>query len=97
MKGEIQASNGVIYLIDEVLEVPEGTVYDILHNPAYNLSRFANLVHLVGYDRTFNTSRKTLNYFINCIAYTFVVYGTEQNRTLKSLQLRVRVKRLIIK
>ncbi|XP_052791927.1 transforming growth factor-beta-induced protein ig-h3-like [Mya arenaria] len=52
---EIQASNGVIFLIDEVLNVPEGTILDILKNPDYNLTQFANLVHRVGYDRLFDS------------------------------------------
>lgn len=42
-KGDIQASNGVIYLVDEVLDVPEGTIWQILNNPDYELSIFANL------------------------------------------------------
>lgn len=62
VKEEIQASNGVIYLVDEVLDVPEGTVLDILHNPAYNLSYFANIVHRAGMDRIFNTTTTTARY-----------------------------------
>ena len=58
VKGEIQASNGVIYLVDEVLDVPEGPILDVINNPAYNLSGFANLVHGAGLDRTFNSTGK---------------------------------------
>lgn len=43
-KEEIQASNGVIYLVDEVLNTPEGTVWQILNNKDYNLTTFANVV-----------------------------------------------------
>ncbi|WAQ99268.1 Y1483-like protein, partial [Mya arenaria] len=44
---EIQASNGVIFLIDEVLNVPEGTILDILKNPDYNLTHFKREIHLI--------------------------------------------------
>ncbi|XP_052279561.1 periostin-like [Dreissena polymorpha] len=56
IKTEIQATNGVIYLIDEVLDVPEGTILQILKNPAYNLTQFAQLVHAAREDAIFNTS-----------------------------------------
>ncbi|XP_060565288.1 transforming growth factor-beta-induced protein ig-h3-like [Ruditapes philippinarum] len=45
VKSNITASNGVIYLINTVLDVPEGTVIDILGNKAYNISKFLALVH----------------------------------------------------
>jgi len=61
---EIQASNGVIYLIDEVLDVPEGTILDVLNNPAYNLSSFAHIVHIAGMDRTFNTTTSATRYTV---------------------------------
>lgn len=40
----LQASNGVIYLVDEVLNVPEGTIDQILMNPDYSISEFLELV-----------------------------------------------------
>ncbi|XP_045204877.1 transforming growth factor-beta-induced protein ig-h3-like [Mercenaria mercenaria] len=44
IKTDIKASNGVIHLINTVLDVPEGTVVDILGNKAYNISKFLALV-----------------------------------------------------
>lgn len=58
IKGEIQASNGVIYLIDEVLDVPEGSIMDIINNPAYNLTSFAYLLHRSGLDRSLGVTCK---------------------------------------
>ncbi|KAL4230037.1 hypothetical protein ACF0H5_010424 [Mactra antiquata] len=46
VKSDIQASNGVMYLINSVLDVPEGTVVDILGNIAYNTSDFLHLIKL---------------------------------------------------
>lgn len=41
---DIEASNGVVYLIDRVLDVPEGTIMDILDSKSHNLTQFAALV-----------------------------------------------------
>ena len=48
------ASNGIIYLVDEVLNVPEGTIDQILMNPDYNISEFLSLVKIAGLENTFN-------------------------------------------
>ncbi|KAL3879183.1 hypothetical protein ACJMK2_031492 [Sinanodonta woodiana] len=56
VKEELQASNGVLYLIDEVLNVPEGMIAQVLANPDYNTSEFLSLLvkaHLASY---FNSS-----------------------------------------
>ena len=58
VKEEIQASNGVLYLIDEVLEVPEGTIYSVLQNPDYNISLFKGLVDLAGFNATLDRTCK---------------------------------------
>ena len=56
VRSNINATNGVIYLIDEVLDVPEGTVTDILANPSYNVSQFLQLVKLVHLDRQYSNA-----------------------------------------
>lgn len=54
IKSNINATNGVIYLIDEVLDVPEGTVTDILANPGYNISMFLQMVKLSTLDQQYS-------------------------------------------
>ena len=54
VQSNINATNGVIFLIDEVLDVPEGTVTDILANPGYNVSKFLQIVKLTGLDRQYS-------------------------------------------
>ncbi|KAL3879184.1 hypothetical protein ACJMK2_031493 [Sinanodonta woodiana] len=52
VKEELQASNGVLYMIDEVLNVPEGMIAQVLANPDYNTSEFLSLLvkaHLASY------------------------------------------------
>ncbi|KAK3597681.1 hypothetical protein CHS0354_040056 [Potamilus streckersoni] len=52
VKEELQASNGVLYLIDEVLNVPEGMIAQVLANSDYNTSEFLSLLvkaHLASY------------------------------------------------
>ena len=61
VKVNINATNGVIYLIDEVLDVPEGTVTDILANPSYNATQFLQLVKLTQLDRLYSNAG-TMNY-----------------------------------
>ncbi|XP_045206841.2 transforming growth factor-beta-induced protein ig-h3-like [Mercenaria mercenaria] len=61
---EIQASNGVIYLIDEVLNVPEGTIWDILNNPDYNLTEFANAAQHARLDSMFKQVSSTSRYTV---------------------------------
>ncbi|OWF45720.1 periostin-like isoform X2 [Mizuhopecten yessoensis] len=59
----LQGSNGVIYLVDEVLSVPEGTIDQILLNPDYNISEFLELVkvaHLEGVLNRTSGQRYTL-------------------------------------
>ncbi|XP_052675650.1 periostin-like [Crassostrea angulata] len=51
---ELQASNGVLYLIDEVLNMPEGTIDDILLNPDYNINSFMDFVKAAGLTQVFN-------------------------------------------
>ncbi|KAL4229896.1 hypothetical protein ACF0H5_010287 [Mactra antiquata] len=63
-KEEIQASNGVIYLIDEVLNTPEGTVWQILNNPDYNLTMFANTVKHAREDTRLNSTTSTIRYTV---------------------------------
>ena len=58
IKEEIQASNGVVYLISEVLAVPEGTIYNILGNQDYNISMFRDLVDRAHFGSSLNRSCK---------------------------------------
>jgi len=64
VKGEIQASNGVIYLIDEVLSVPEGTVMQILGNPDYNISMFLDYVKKAHLDRYLGSTTSRARYTV---------------------------------
>ncbi|KAL5011412.1 hypothetical protein ScPMuIL_009963 [Solemya velum] len=45
---DLQASNGVVYLVDTVLEVPEGTLTDVLSTPSYNATMFERLTEAAG-------------------------------------------------
>ena len=65
VSSNINATNGVIFLIDEVLDVPEGTITDILANPGYNVSQFLQLVKLTHLDRQYSKPG-------TCIIYVFV-------------------------
>ena len=51
---ELQASNGVLYLIDEVLAVPEGTIDDIILNPDYEINMFMDFIKEAKLTDTFN-------------------------------------------
>jgi len=58
-------SNGVVYFIDEVLNVPEGTILQILKNPDYNTSEFVNLVGAAHLDTLLNrTSGQRYTVFV---------------------------------
>ncbi|XP_041360397.1 transforming growth factor-beta-induced protein ig-h3-like [Gigantopelta aegis] len=52
LKIEKEATNGVIYLIDTVLDVPEGTILAVLQK--YNASMFLQAVHKIRYERMLN-------------------------------------------
>ncbi|KAH3833419.1 transforming growth factor-beta-induced protein ig-h3-like [Dreissena polymorpha] len=52
-KVDVTATNGIIHVINTVLDVPEGTVIDILGNPNYNASTFLALVKRAGLDRNY--------------------------------------------
>lgn len=54
-------SNGVVYFIDEVLNVPEGTILQILKNPDYNVSEFVNLVGAAHLDTLLNRTSGKIN------------------------------------
>ncbi|XP_061164314.1 periostin-like [Saccostrea echinata] len=51
---ELQASNGVLYLIDEVLNMPEGTIDDIILNPDYNIDQFMEFIKEAKLTTVFN-------------------------------------------
>jgi len=53
VKTNINATNGVIHLINTVLDVPEGTVIDILGKPEYNVSKFLQIVKDAHLDRNY--------------------------------------------
>jgi hypothetical protein len=63
LRSDVQASNGVVYLIDQVLDVPEGTILHILSRPEYNTSEFLTVLqhayytglldHTSGYGKPF--------------------------------------------
>ncbi|XP_067663146.1 transforming growth factor-beta-induced protein ig-h3-like [Haliotis asinina] len=59
---DLETDNGVIYLLDTVLDVPEGTIYQILEKPEYKLSKFRSAVDKVRYDRLLNTTYSYGNY-----------------------------------
>jgi len=52
VKADLEANNAVIHLIDEVLDVPEGTIYAVSRNAEYPLSTFADYLDKVGLNRT---------------------------------------------
>ncbi|KAJ8297565.1 hypothetical protein KUTeg_024096, partial [Tegillarca granosa] len=58
-------SNGVVYFIDEVLNVPEGTILQILKNPDYNVSEFVNLVTAAHLDTLLNRTSGLAEYHIH--------------------------------
>ncbi|XP_022321616.2 transforming growth factor-beta-induced protein ig-h3-like [Crassostrea virginica] len=51
---ELQASNGVLYLIDEVLNMPEGTIDDIIMNPDYSINNFMDFIKEAKLTEVFN-------------------------------------------
>ncbi|XP_060070233.1 transforming growth factor-beta-induced protein ig-h3-like [Ylistrum balloti] len=55
----LQGSNGVIYLVDEVLSVPEGTIDQILMNPDYEISEFLELVKVARLEGALNRTAGT--------------------------------------
>ncbi|KAL4229898.1 hypothetical protein ACF0H5_010289 [Mactra antiquata] len=61
---DIQCSNGVIFLVDEVLGVPEGTVWQILNNPDYELSKFAAITKAAGKDVRLNATATSTRYTV---------------------------------
>lgn len=58
----IQASDGVIYVLDAVLPVPLGTIADILALPQWSLSTFFNDVIEAGYGPILNDSQSKSNH-----------------------------------
>lgn len=54
MVSELQASNGVLYLIDEVLNMPEGTIDDIIMNPDYSINNFMDFIKEAKLTNIFN-------------------------------------------
>ncbi|XP_033742177.1 periostin-like [Pecten maximus] len=55
----LQGSNGVIYLVDEVLSVPEGTIDQVLMNPDYNISEFLEIVKVAHLESVLNRTSGT--------------------------------------
>ncbi|XP_052796818.1 protein sll1483-like [Mya arenaria] len=53
VKTDINATNGIIYLLNSALNVPEGTVIDILGNPDYQTSKFLELVRQAKLDTNY--------------------------------------------
>jgi hypothetical protein len=51
---ELQASNGVLYLVDEVLNLPEGTIDDIIMNPDYSINNFMDFIKEAKLTNVFN-------------------------------------------
>ena len=52
VKADLEANGAVIHLIDEVLDVPEGTIYAVSRNQEYPLSTFADYLDKVHLNRT---------------------------------------------
>ena len=73
VKSNINATNGMIFLINTVLDVPEGTVTEILANPSYNISKFLQLVRKAKLDQHYNNrgniSVQVLLLMIDCLMY----------------------------
>ncbi|VDI27966.1 Hypothetical predicted protein [Mytilus galloprovincialis] len=64
-KVDLQCSNGVIYLVDEVLNVPEGTIVDVIKNPDYNISGFMEFLEAAKLTDVFNrTSSQRYTMFV---------------------------------
>jgi hypothetical protein len=49
-----QADNGVVYVVDRMLDVPEGTILQILSNPKYNATEFLSVLKAARYDTIMN-------------------------------------------
>ena len=62
---ELQASNGVLYLIDEVLAVPEGTIDDIVLNPDYEINMFMDFIKEAKLTDTFNRTAGNILWYIH--------------------------------
>lgn len=64
---DLESANGVIYLLDTVLDVPEGTIYEILEKPEYKLTQFKKAVDSIRYDRMLNLTYNGGQF--NCFSY----------------------------
>ena len=49
---DVEANNAVIHFIDTVLDVPLGTIYNILKDGNFSLSTFAEYVDRAGFHST---------------------------------------------
>merc|ERR1719153_1508147 len=49
---DLEAVNAVVHLIDEVLDVPEGTIYAVARGGEYPLSTFADFLDSARLNRT---------------------------------------------
>ena len=58
---DLEANGAVIHLIDEVLDVPEGTIYAVSRNPEYPLSTFADYVDKVQLNSSLDRASKNYN------------------------------------
>ena len=54
IKVDIQGKNVVMYLVEEVLNVPEGTIDDIIQNPDYNISMWMEFLEAAKLVSVFN-------------------------------------------
>ncbi|ESO89542.1 hypothetical protein LOTGIDRAFT_204337 [Lottia gigantea] len=62
LKTDLEASNAVVYLIDRVLDVPEGTIMNILDSTAHNLTMFASLIRKARLEYRLNFASSNANY-----------------------------------
>jgi len=60
VKADLEATNAVVHLIDEVLDVPEGTIYAVARGTEYPLSTFADFLDKARLNHTLDSvgSRK---------------------------------------
>ncbi|XP_076467578.1 protein sll1483-like [Babylonia areolata] len=68
VKADVEANNAVLHLIDRVLDVPEGTIYQVTRSPSYPLSSFADLVDKVHLNSTLDhvlTGTKLVSYHVH--------------------------------
>lgn len=61
------------------LEVPEGTIVDILGNQQYNLTKFLDLIKSVGLDR--NYANPSIYCFLFTFQYLYLYLENEYART----------------